>query len=333
MYDSKLFLDAILSEYNRMKLGFFNAVGKVDEKIYSEILAYILDPNGLHGKRNLFLKSFLTNIIGKSITNKENEIVSREIIDEFCEGIAEIKQEEDFGSIIEEPIPKGGKIDITITNKNNKILLENKPEPKHEQLNHQLARYFNSNHDKNKKVYLIYLTPDGRKSKSAEGVPYIQMSYETDILGWLNSCKEVSKGVSKDNPELENIFIQCISLVELLIEIKIEDRRFLLKKNEWKNLCIIFRFNRKQNFFDYGLGWKNSKGEELNQTQKKLIELAEELKEGYTIPPDENDGYFKWRLLYNKKENKDLLYSYTNDFFIKTVAELLEIGDKLEDKL
>jgi hypothetical protein len=174
---------------------------KLEESTHSNFIAMLLDPDGVHGRDNIFLKYFL-EIIGRN--------TKREDISGFSIENATVQTEFSIGPIDKE-CEHGGRIDIAISNNKNKIFIENKiyaPDQKH-----QLRRYKNSCAD----AKIIYLTPDGRKpgnesAKDMTGDEYICISYKDDILDWLEKCKKETV----DYPLLRESVQQYITLIKSL---------------------------------------------------------------------------------------------------------------------
>ncbi|MCL2609695.1 MAG: PD-(D/E)XK nuclease family protein [Treponema sp.] len=148
----------------------FNILNLTDkELIHSGIIAMLLDPKGEHGMGGRFLERFL-------------EIIAVE----ECAGI-------DLSSAVveREKIIEGGRLDIVITAKNKKIIIENKIHARDGE--NQLVKY----HHHNTGAVLLYLTLDGKPSESANelmpGTDYRCISYGEHILKWLEACRRESE--------------------------------------------------------------------------------------------------------------------------------------------
>jgi len=139
-----------------------------DELSHSRMLASLLDPDGLHGKGDLFLRLFLETA-GIHNFNTTSAAVTTE------KYIGRVDFEQDTG----------GRIDIVITGKNSQrpIIIENKIYA--EDQGKQLVRYRNAY----KNPILLYLTPDGneasKQSAGAGKVKYTPVSYQSHICRWL----------------------------------------------------------------------------------------------------------------------------------------------------
>lgn len=148
-------------------------------RLHSAFLTELLNPNGSHGLKDVFLKLFLQYIVPHSKLKTETAVV---------------KIEYNIGTINEDKTD-GGRIDILITdNQNQAIIIENKIDASDQE--NQLLRYNNYATKNYTNVVLLYLTKNGKEAsdKSTKGEPfkYSPISYQKDILQWLNCCVEKS---------------------------------------------------------------------------------------------------------------------------------------------
>ncbi|KAA6345037.1 hypothetical protein EZS27_007379 [termite gut metagenome] len=146
-------------------------------RVHSAFLAELLNPKGSHGQGSIFLELF----------TKQLELP------ELDYSNCNVEVEKFIGSLNEEKT-EGGRMDIFISdNKGNCIAIENKIYAGDQE--NQLVRYKNYC-DKvgTKSSTLIYLTLDGKKASdcSAENVKYFPISYQWDIVKWLESCRKES---------------------------------------------------------------------------------------------------------------------------------------------
>jgi hypothetical protein len=180
----------------------FNILDKGSrEKIHSNFIAMLLDPKGVHGNGNIFLKYFL-----ETIGQRE----SRKDMSEFPIENIEVQTEYSIGQIDEDQ-EHGGRIDIVITNRKDSIYIENKIYA--EDQRGQLYRY--RKHNENAKM--IYLTLNGREpgsdtTKDLDKSNFICLSYKHDILSWLEKCRKETVS----NPFLRESINQYILLVKQL---------------------------------------------------------------------------------------------------------------------
>ena len=180
------------------------------ELAWSSFLATLLDPNGIHGCGDVFLRHF--PYIPKDFsttTAKANIEVS----------IGEIDKKNDFES--------GGRIDILITDASkHAIIIENKIYAQDQY--RQLYRYwkFATEVAKYEAPCMIYLTLNGHKPSpdSTKGLPddakYICMSYSHDIKRWLETCLKEISGEQKVT-EIIKQFIQII--IKIGKEMKLDE--------------------------------------------------------------------------------------------------------------
>ena len=163
-------LDATGGRFNMFRLLGVNHY----ENTHSSILAEFLNPNGSHGLKSIFLKSF----------------IDIEVLGDFSEVF-------DFnGSTIQTEAPTGnGRIDILIEDSNgHAIIIENKiyAVDQWEQLKRYnefgLQKYGNGNY----KIFYLTLYGTEASEHSRKDVEYIQISYASHIIIWLEHCVNLS---------------------------------------------------------------------------------------------------------------------------------------------
>ena len=166
------------------------------ENSFSSFIAEMLNPEGAHGRKDIFLKLFYKHVIGDKILNLDTNI---RVNTEFFIGF----EEEDYEQSDDE-LRFSGRIDILIQHKTltSLIIIENKiyaPDRKK-----QLLRYWNFGKSRTNEFGLFYLTLDGDKatpisavhlkpnnSDENQGACYICISYKDHILKWMEeSIKE-----------------------------------------------------------------------------------------------------------------------------------------------
>jgi len=194
------------------KFNIFNILNlSSDELSHSKIIESLLNPKGTHGKGNKFLELFL-KCLDKKEFSKDDKLTGNFINtnDFSIDGVS--TETEKFIGYIPDDYSYGGKIDITIKNNKDKyIFIENKINAGDQP--NQLIRYKNYKPDS----ILIYLTIYGVNPTEVsigkdENIEYVKISYEKDILKWLELCKKESV----DNPLLREILTQYIILVRQL---------------------------------------------------------------------------------------------------------------------
>ena len=161
---------------------------RYDELSHSKFLYVLLNPKGCHGKGALFLEKFLS-IIGI----KDFPLTNVKVVKEYYVG----KIDKNYDS--------GGRLDIIISNikSGENIIIENKTNTGEGYK--QLHRYKNSV----KSSHIVYLTPFGTEAGD-NSIKYIKMSYEKDIINWLDECINISA----DNSIIKETLKQYKKLVE-----------------------------------------------------------------------------------------------------------------------
>jgi len=189
--------------------------------LHSNFIASLLDPNGDHYKGDLFLKIFL----------------------ETC-GIDDFGIDTSRATVFKE----FKHIDIYISDGKKHIILENKVYAKDQPT--QIARYIDTikiEGAKDEDIYVLYLHPDGKLPNNQSfgdyhtrllgenaSIKFKVISYEDEILSWIDRCKnEVS------NLTDLNIFLsQYKDVIEMIY-----DRYKRIDKMETANLVEIFKEN------------------------------------------------------------------------------------------
>lgn len=154
-------------------------------RTHSRFLAELLDPKGSHGQKDEFIKLFK---------------------DQFCNIEFDSKS-----AVVQTEYPiKQGRIDVFLKDgKNNIIIIENKIFAIEQE--DQLMKYSQAFPDK-KNRELFFLTLKGNESQFASTDVYNSISYESDIIKWLEACKQ--KAV--DIPILRETIAQYINLIKKL---------------------------------------------------------------------------------------------------------------------
>ncbi|MDD2577713.1 MAG: PD-(D/E)XK nuclease family protein [Bacteroidales bacterium] len=158
-------LDATGGRFNMFKICGVNHY----ENTHSAIIAEFLNPNGTHGLKSKLLECFIETLG----------------IKDFNSSKASVKTEHYTGD---------GRIDILIEDNQHKaMIIENKIYAPDQ--SEQLKRYDRYAQQQYKNGYqILYLTLDGQEAseQSGEGVDYVNISYETDIINWLESCVSIA---------------------------------------------------------------------------------------------------------------------------------------------
>ena len=174
---------------------------------HSAFLAELLNPEGLHGKKDNLLKLFIEEILLKTIPDRiipnTNSVV--------------VKIEESIGEI-DIANESGGRIDILIEFLNSKyaIIIENKIDANDEEK--QLSRYYNYALKNYNNFTIFYLTLDGHEppewstGKETEIHYWACISYKKHIKKWL----EKDLKYNKDNFLVNGTIKQYITLINKL---------------------------------------------------------------------------------------------------------------------
>lgn len=153
-----------------------------ETSVHSAFLADLLNPKGLHHMGDVFLRLFTDEFLNGMSFSTETAIVEREKY---------------IGPVT---ATTGGRLDIIVTDADRKaIIIENKIHASDQE--NQLIRYHNYTEKNTSEHKLFYLSLDGTvhdEDKTAkhdnkeliEEEHYFTISYESDILKWLEQCRE-----------------------------------------------------------------------------------------------------------------------------------------------
>lgn len=204
-------------------------------RTHSRFIAELLNPNGSHAQKDKFLKIFINQFAD------DFEIDSAK-----CKVFVEYY----IGGVT---IDSGGRLDILIKEENSKkvLMIENKVYAGEQQ--NQLLRY----HKQFPDGKLFFLSRFGNESaeKSSENITYKSISYEKDIIKWLEECKKEAVAV----PILRETISQYINLIKKLTNQNL---------NKKMSQDIINRVLIDKDSFDSFQALVNSK----NEVQKFIIQ-------------------------------------------------------------
>lgn len=153
-----------------------------ETSVHSAFLADLLNPKGLHHMGDVFLRLFTDEFLNDISFSTETAVVERE---------------KHIGPVT---ATTGGRLDIIVTDTDRKaIIIENKIYASDQE--NQLIRYHNYAEKNTSEHKLFYLSLDGTvhdEDKTAkhdnkeliEEEHYFTISYESDILKWLEQCRE-----------------------------------------------------------------------------------------------------------------------------------------------
>ena len=166
-----------LQKENAPDFNVFTAltIERKEELLHTPMLSYLLDPSSAHGQECLFLRTFFD-----VCRQKSGFVAPREPLENF----RWLVRTEVF-------VGEDSRIDLMIECPQQQfiIVVENKVDAGEQ--HKQLRRYFDwmqfHRRDYTFKR-LMFLTPDGRQSESAEGVHYTRLSYRKDIRNLLTQA-------------------------------------------------------------------------------------------------------------------------------------------------
>jgi hypothetical protein len=169
-------LDATGGRFNMFKVC---GVGRY-ENIHSAILAEFLNPNGSHGLKSELLKCFIGQVGNDFVKNNFD-----------CEN-AQVSIE---SPTYDESLTYNGRIDILIKDRQNHVLvIENKIDvgDRPEQLKRYDGFVKRKYGEDNYQVFYLTLFGTNASEQSGGGVNYTIVSYETDIINWLEHCVPIA---------------------------------------------------------------------------------------------------------------------------------------------
>jgi len=190
----------LIALYTGENFNIFELMGleSREVKTHSRFIAELLNPKGSHGQGILFLELFLSQMQIEGIDSTKARV-----------------EIEKFAGWKNEDATEGGYIDIIIRTENFAVILENKIYAGDQE--NQLLRY--SNYGKanyGDKFELYYLTLQGNEasehSTNGENVACKTISYQKEILKWIEACHEKTVNF----PILRETLTQYIHLIKRL---------------------------------------------------------------------------------------------------------------------
>ena len=200
-----------LAEYSGEHYNVFDILGvRSDELSHSAILNNLLNAKAKHGQKDIFLKLFLETI-SNTIKEDETKVQFINNFNNFDTQNSKSETEKFVGKVIYEA-EQGGRIDIIINDGINNIIIENKIYAGDQPM--QLVRY--NKFDENSSI--LYLTLSGKevsansKGQLKNGINYICISYQNEIIYWLEKCiKEMT-----NKPIIRETLNQYLTLIKSL---------------------------------------------------------------------------------------------------------------------
>lgn len=217
-----------------------------ENETHSAFIGELLDPKGSHLQGAVFLKMFLKEVSFNA---------------EFDVETAHLILEKHVGSRNDEN-KSGGRIDIYLRDDNgNSISIENKIYAGDQYA--QIERYVNHNREKNTVYYLTLHGNEASKGSSGElnaGEHYYTISYESNIIDWLQTCMKEAAGQPILRESIKQYIILLKKLTNQLADRNMEHEIINLIKNNYQEAKVIEANLRKV---------------EISMAREFLIELKE----------------------------------------------------------
>lgn len=173
-----------LSEHTGENFNIFDILGvQSSELSHSAVIANLLNAKGKHGQKDLFLKLFIKQVKQYFTIDKDRYVLLENFSNLKSKAVKEY-----YAGRVNYAAKEGGRIDIVVNNNLNNIIIENKIYASDQPS--QLLRYFKFDN----KATIFYLTLNGKQpdENSAKGLnigkEYVCISYEKDIVVWLENC-------------------------------------------------------------------------------------------------------------------------------------------------
>lgn len=213
-------------------------------RLHSAFIAALLNPKGTHGQKDKFMKAFIEMLA------RTSNSIPIDFLETDSPNLS-VQVEKSVGPLTSE---NGGRIDLYITDRHHRIILENKiyADDQH----HQMKRYWNFGMQKGgeESFRLIYLTLDGNNpgADSTDGLKnsqYTCLSYKYDIMQWLQRCLELSSSL----PLVRETIIQYINTIKILTNNNMEKNDDLLQVIcREENIDAVFDiFNSRDALFNH----------------------------------------------------------------------------------
>lgn len=283
--------------------------------VHSAFIADLLNPKGRHRKGDVFLKLFLDMDVFKNMN--------------FESANAIVEREKYIGEVTDET---GGRIDIHIMDSSGKcIIIENKIYASDQ--DNQIRRYYNYAESLKTEYRLIYLSlfgdvhdedkttgNDKNKKQLVQSVNYHILSYEKDILQWLEKCR--SKDEVSGRPMIREAINHYINLVKYLTnqtmhsEMKKELEQLILGNNEYirnistlKKAIELSEISLQKQFWNSLRKKMEGKGYKVAPTPKNsnYIIASDDMVENYYRNNRDNHYGFEFKI--GDYKDSDILYA------------------------
>ena len=193
------------------------------ENTHSAIVAELLNPDGSHGQKDMFLKLFIDNVIPDF---KDFKTQTAECFTEYT-------------------IPGGRRIDILLRDIEKRIIVvENKIYAADQFA--QLKDYSEYASKQTGQYRVIYLTLDGKEAsdESAFQVKYCKASYKDNIIPWLEECIKASVKIPTIRETLIQYQLHLKQLTNQDMEKKEKEELVSLMMHNVEEIEAIFRVQK-----------------------------------------------------------------------------------------
>ena len=257
------------------------------ELSHSAFIAELLNPKGSHGMQDAFLKAFVQQLAGDLPLNTM---------------LAKVTVEKSIGNKTEDET-EGGRMDILVEDPHgHAIIIENKIDAP-DQTN-QLLRYDHYAKAHYQDYRLLYLTKDGKaapnSSTGGKELEYLQVSYQTDMLKWLNACV----GLAACHPLIRETIRQYITNLKEILNL-METNKFIEIATSDKNVDATLAIIEN--------AWSIE-----NQIRKQFIESLVQIAKDKGLECEVDDGLYelengRWLYIRNPKVSQAWSICIGND--------------------
>lgn len=287
-------IELIIQKNNKIKEetgGPFNIFSilnmeRLEVQTHSALLYELLNPEGSHSQGNIYLRLFIDEVLEIKGFDFEDVKVDRE-----------------------RSISSLGRIDLVIENQEQLIIIEIKIDAGDQE--NQLKRYNEYGMKSGKEYKIYYLTLFGYEasdySTGNADIDYKCISFEIDILSWINNCIGAAK--TPLLPVIRETLVQYSKLLEKITNqlnggLKMEIKDLLLKEN---NLYIAKQIAKVIPYCKAELEYKFWK-ELYYRYNKQIKELGIEYIDGGFFEDEKSDinDIIKIR----QKKNGDVYFEY-----------------------
>lgn len=301
------------TELSGEKFNVFSIMGMESDEVktHSAILGELLNPKGSHSLGTKPLELFMNQIL------QENDFLTFDRESLTC-------QKEIYIGKINEDKSEGGRVDLIISDKSGcKIVIENKIYAT-EQKN-QLSRYNLKYPD----AKILYLTLDGSDSKEKIDFDYHRISYEYNILEWIEACAKEAF----DKPMVREVLNQYAYLIRRLTNkstnVEMSKEIVQVIKDNYKESLEIHN-----NFQDARISLVSDIFEELDD---KKIELQDS--SNWKLKIDDSSKIWNIRnyktILISNEEDSNIFffirYRYSSPKLSKGIVTKPELLDKIKE--